>query len=47
VHDYFALISLDYSFMPAKILDIVVGLSVNVVFRLDLPKVVFDPTEQR
>jgi hypothetical protein len=47
VHDYFAVISLDCGFMPAKILDVAVGLSVNVVFRLDLPKVVFGPTEWR
>jgi hypothetical protein len=41
VHEYFALLELDNSFMLAKILDIPVGLSVNVVFRLNLPKVVF------
>jgi hypothetical protein len=41
VHEYFTLVDLDNSFMLAKILDIAVGLSVNVVFRLDLPKVVF------
>ena len=47
VHEYFILIGLDYSFMLAKILVIAVGLSVNVVFRLDLPQVVFVPTARR
>lgn len=41
MHEYFAPLELDNSFMLAKILDIGVGLSVNVVFRLNLPKVVF------
>ena len=44
MHEYFILIGLDYRFMLAKILVIAVGLSVNAVFRLDLPRVVFVPT---
>ena len=47
MHEYFILIGLDYRYMLAKILVIAVGLSVNVVFRLDLPQVVFVPTARR